>query len=226
MAFRSIFRAVTRPFAAATSRLLLSAANGSVLTLARPVARFGAAALLGSAVLLGTASVARAEGEEKKNVPIGGLPGTPFERSFIAVKPDGVQRALVGKIIQRFEERGYTLVALKLVHPSEAQAKGHYDDLKDKPFFPKLTQFFSSGPIVAMVWQGKDVIKTGRVMLGATNPLASTPGTIRGDFAIDVGRNVCHGSDSAEGAQREIAFWFTPAEVVNWNKTMQRWIME
>jgi len=115
---------------------------------------------------------------------------------------------LVGEIISRFEKRGYKLVALKLVHATEEHLKKHYADLSSKPFFPGLVKYMASGPVVAMVWQGKDVVKTGRVMLGATNPLASTPGTIRGDYAIDVGRNVCHGSDAVESAQKEIALWF------------------
>jgi len=124
------------------------------------------------------------------------------------IKPDGVNRGLVGEIISRFEKRGYKLVALKLVHATEEHLKKHYADLSSKPFFPGLVKYMASGPVVAMVWQGKDVVKTGRVMLGATNPLASTPGTIRGDYAIDVGRNVCHGSDAVESAQKEIALWF------------------
>ncbi|CAJ0594011.1 unnamed protein product [Cylicocyclus nassatus] len=101
------------------------------------------------------------------------------ERTFIAVKPDGVQRNLVGKIIARFEERGYKLVALKMMTASKAHLEVHYQELKDKPFFPKLIEYMSSGPVVAMVWQGLDVVKQGRSMLGATNPLASAPGTIR-----------------------------------------------
>lgn len=100
-------------------------------------------------------------------------------------------------------------VALKLASPTEEHLGKHYADLADKPFFPKLVKWMASaGPVVCMVWQGKDIVKTGRVMLGATNPLASVPGTIRGDYAIDVGRNVCHGSDSVENALKEIALWF------------------
>ncbi|KAL7413485.1 putative nucleoside-diphosphate kinase [Mrakia frigida] len=131
------------------------------------------------------------------------------ELSYIMIKPDGVQRGLVGEIIARFEKRGFKLVALKLASPTEEHLGKHYADLKDKPFFPKLVKWMASaGPVVCMAWQGKDVVKTGRVMLGATNPLASAPGTIRGDYALDMGRNVCHGSDSVENALKEIALWF------------------
>jgi nucleoside-diphosphate kinase len=158
--------------------------------------------------------------------PHGGIPGTDKERTFIAVKPDGVERAIVGDIISKFEKKGYTLVGLKLVHPTEEQAAQHYDDLKDKPFYPKLIKYFSSGPIVGMVWQGKDVVKQGRVLLGATNPRVSAPGTIRGDFAIDVGRNVCHGSDATDSAIKEITFWFKEGELADWERPDHKWIYE
>lgn len=135
------------------------------------------------------------------------------EQSFIMIKPDGVQRGLVNRILGRFEDRGYKLVALKMMSPSEALLREHYQDLQSKPFFPGLLKYMQSGPVVATVWEGKDVVKTGRTILGATNPLASAPGTIRGDFALDVGRNVCHGSDSVESAKREIALWFKEDEI-------------
>merc|ERR1712213_155310 len=112
------------------------------------------------------------------------------ERTFIAVKPDGVQRGLVGEIMSRFERRGYKLVAGKLMWASKELLENHYADLKGKPFFPGLIQYMNSGPVFAMVWEGKEVVKMGRKMLGETNPLASAPGTIRGDFCIDVGRNI------------------------------------
>ncbi|KAE8219056.1 hypothetical protein CF319_g7175 [Tilletia indica] len=130
------------------------------------------------------------------------------EQTFIMIKPDGVQRGLCGEIIKRFEQRGYQLVATKLVHASVEHLEAHYADLKGKGFFPGLIKYMNSGPVLAMVWQGKDVVKQGRVILGATNPLASAPGTIRGDFALDVGRNVCHGSDAVESAKHEIELWF------------------
>jgi len=147
------------------------------------------------------------------------------ERTYIMIKPDGVQRNLVGKIIQRFEERGFQLVALKLVQSTEAHLENHYADLKDKPFFPGLIKYMASGPVVAMVWQGLDAVKTGRAMLGATNPLASNAGTIRGDFCLAVGRNICHGSDSVENAEKEIKLWF-PEGVVQYTSAMHSWVFE
>jgi nucleoside-diphosphate kinase len=148
------------------------------------------------------------------------------EQTFIAIKPDGVQRGLIGPIISRFENRGYKLVAIKLVSPSKEHLEKHYEDLSTKPFFPGLIQYMLSGPICAMVWEGRDVVKTGRVILGATNPLASAPGTIRGDFAIDVGRNVCHGSDAVDSAKKEIALWFDPKEINSYKQAQFNWIYE
>ena len=148
------------------------------------------------------------------------------EQTFIAIKPDGVQRGLVGPIISRFENRGFKLVAIKLVAPGKEHLEKHYEDLKDKPFFAGLVNYMNSGPIAAMVWEGRDAVKTGRTILGATNPLASAPGTIRGDYAIDVGRNVCHGSDSVESAKKEIALWFKPEELVSWKSAQFDWVYE
>ncbi|KZZ92959.1 nucleoside diphosphate kinase A [Moelleriella libera RCEF 2490] len=148
------------------------------------------------------------------------------EQTFIAIKPDGVQRGLIGPIISRFENRGYKLAAIKLVSPGKAHLENHYADLKGKPFFPGLIEYMSSGPICAMVWEGRDAVKTGRTLLGATNPLASAPGTIRGDFAIDVGRNVCHGSDSVENAKKEIALWFKEGDVVSYKQSQFDWVYE
>lgn len=148
------------------------------------------------------------------------------EQTYIMVKPDGVQRGLVGKIIERFEARGYHLVALKMVTPSEGLLQEHYKDLADKPFFPALIKYMLSGPVVGMVWQGTDAVKTGRVMLGATNPLNSQPGTIRGDFCITTGRNICHGSDSVESANREIALWFKPEELNKYVSAQHDWLYE
>ncbi|RPD65895.1 nucleoside diphosphate kinase [Lentinus tigrinus ALCF2SS1-6] len=147
------------------------------------------------------------------------------ERTYIMVKPDGVQRGLVGNIISRFEQRGFKLIALKLVHATPEHLEKHYADLKGKPFFPGLIKYMASGPVAAMVWEGLDAVKTGRSMLGATNPLASAPGTIRGDFALAVGRNICHGSDSVESAEKEIALWF-PEGVVQYNQDQAKWIFE
>jgi nucleoside-diphosphate kinase len=175
-----------------------------------------------------TSSVSKtvSKSDEGKTCPPHGVPGSRMERSFIAVKPDGVQRGLVGEIMGRFEKRGFKLVAMKLVKPDKAFAAQHYADLKKKPFFGGLVDFFSSGPVCAMVWEGKNVIATGRAMLGATDPNASAPGTIRGDFGIEVGRNICHGSDSPKGAEAEINLWFRPEEFVCWSSTCESWIYE
>ncbi|XP_031454566.1 nucleoside diphosphate kinase [Phasianus colchicus] len=148
------------------------------------------------------------------------------ERTFIAIKPDGVQRGLVGEIIKRFEQKGFRLVAMKFVHASEDLLKQHYIDLKDRPFYPGLVKYMNSGPVVAMVWEGLNVVKTGRVMLGETNPADSKPGTIRGDFCIQVGRNIIHGSDSVESAQKEINLWFKPAELIDYRSCAHDWIYE
>lgn len=148
------------------------------------------------------------------------------EVTFIAVKPDGVQRGLIGEIIKRFETKGYKLIGLKLIRATKAQAEEHYQDLSAKKFFPGLVEYFSSGPICAMAWQGTNAAKGGRMLLGATNPSDSLPGTIRGDMCIDVGRNICHGSDSAESGAREVAFWFKPEELVSWEHHSAKWIYE
>ena len=124
-----------------------------------------------------------------------------FLEDFIAVKPDGVQRGLVGKIICRFEEKGFRLCAMKMTTASEDLLEMHFADLSSKPFFPKLVEFMLSS-VVAMVWEGKGAVKTERKMLGVTNPADSLPETIRGDYCIDIGRNICHGSDSGNSKER------------------------
>jgi len=148
------------------------------------------------------------------------------EQTFIMVKPDGVQRGLVGEIIKRFEAKGFKLVAMKMEQASEEHLKVHYKDLSHLPFFPGLVKFMSSGPVVPMVWQGLDVVKTGRVMMGETKPQDSKPGTIRGDFAVEVGRNIIHGSDSVESAKREIKHWFKPEEINTWAPCSDPWVYE
>ncbi|XP_056597717.1 nucleoside diphosphate kinase A 1 [Triplophysa dalaica] len=148
------------------------------------------------------------------------------ERTFIAIKPDGVQRGLIGEIIKRFEQKGFRLVAMKFQQASEDLLKQHYIDLKDRPFYAGLVKYMNSGPVVAMVWEGLNVVKTGRVMLGETNPADSKPGTIRGDFCIEVGRNIIHGSDSVDSANKEISLWFTAEELVSYKSCAQPWIYE
>lgn len=149
-----------------------------------------------------------------------------MERTFIAIKPDGVQRGLVGEIIQRFESKGFKLVGLKLLQVSRELAEEHYGEHKERPFFGGLVDFITSSPVVAMVWEGKEVVAAARKMIGATNPLTSEPGTIRGDFGIDIGRNIIHGSDAVETAQREIALWFKDGELADWSPTINSWIYE
>ena len=148
------------------------------------------------------------------------------EMTFIAIKPDGVQRGLIGDIIGRFERKGYKLVGMKVKQPTVEEAMEHYSDLAKKPFYQGLCTYFASGPICAMVWQGKDVIKGGRTLLGATNPSDSAPGTIRGDLCVDVGRNICHGSDGLESAAKEVAFWFKKEELCNWANHSDTWVYE
>eukprot|EP01034_Spumella_vulgaris_P027011 gene27011-33671_t len=147
------------------------------------------------------------------------------ERTYIMIKPDGVQRGLVGEIIARFEKKGFKLQALKLFTPERVLLEAHYADLSSKGFFAGLIEYMASGPVACMVWEGQNAVKTGRVMLGATKPSDSAPGTIRGDYALDVGRNICHGSDSVENAEREIALWF-PEGVNTWHSHSASWIYE
>lgn len=148
------------------------------------------------------------------------------ERTFIAIKPDGVQRMLISKILARFEDRGYKLVGIKLVTPTEDLLKKHYAEHVDKPFFPNMLSHMMSGPILATVWEGKDVVKQGRAILGTTNPLDSSPGTVRGDFAIDMARNVVHGSDSVESADYEIGLWFKKEELIDWTSNSESLLYE
>ncbi|XHX78944.1 MAG: nucleoside-diphosphate kinase [Stenomitos frigidus ULC029] len=149
-----------------------------------------------------------------------------MERTFLAIKPDGVQRKLISEIIRRFETKGFTLVGLKLMSVSRELAETHYGVHRERPFFAGLVDFIISGPVVAMVWEGEGVIASARKIIGATNPLNSEPGTIRGDFGVNVGRNLIHGSDAPETAQQEIALWFKEDELVNWQPSLMSWIHE
>ena len=149
-----------------------------------------------------------------------------MERTFIAIKPDGVQRGLVGNVISRFENKGFTLVGLKVMSVSRELAETHYGVHKEKPFFTGLVEFITSGPVVAMVFEGDGVVASARKIIGATNPLNAEPGTIRGDFGVSIGRNLIHGSDAIETAQSEIALWFKEDELVNWEPTIKSWLYE
>lgn len=142
------------------------------------------------------------------------------------IKPDGLQRSLVGEIIQRLENKGFTLVSLKLMKVSRELAEQHYDVHRDKPFFGNLVEFITSGPVVASVWEGEGVVATARKIIGTTNPLNAEPGTIRGDYGISIGRNLIHASDAVETAQQEIKLWFREEELVSWEPSLKSWIYE
>lgn len=149
-----------------------------------------------------------------------------MERTYIMIKPDGVQRGLISEIIGRFEKKGFTLVGLKMLAVSRELAESHYAVHRERPFFKGLVDFITSGPVVAMVWEGEGVIASARKIIGATNPLTAEPGTIRGDYGVTIGRNIIHGSDAPETAQAEIALWFGDAELVSWEPTMKGWLYE
>jgi nucleoside-diphosphate kinase len=149
-----------------------------------------------------------------------------MERTFLMIKPDGVQRNLVGEIIRRFETKGFTLVGLKMMQVSRELAEKHYAVHKERPFFRSLVDFITSSPVVAMVWQGEGVIVSARKIIGATNPLNAEPGTIRGDFGISVGRNLIHGSDGPDTAKDEVSLWFSDAELANWTPAITPWVVE
>jgi len=149
-----------------------------------------------------------------------------LERTFLAVKPDGLERKLVGEILRRFEAKGFTLVGLKLLQVSRELAEQHYDAHKEKAFFAGLVDFITSGPVVAMVWEGDGVVAAARKIIGATNPLSAEPGTIRGDYGVSIGRNLIHGSDAVDTAQGEISLWFKDEELVTWQPTLTSWLYE
>jgi len=148
------------------------------------------------------------------------------ERTYIMIKPDGVQRGLIGNIISRFEQKGFHMVAMKLASPTKEHMELHYADLSKKGFFAGLISYMMMGPVCCMVWQGQGVIAAGRKMLGETKPADSLPGSIRGDMCIDVGRNIIHGSDCVEAANAEIALWFKPEELNTWTSMQSAWVYE
>jgi nucleoside-diphosphate kinase len=147
-----------------------------------------------------------------------------MEKTFLMVKPDGVQRGLVGEIVKRFEQKGFQLAASKLMVISREQAEFHYAEHKGKPFYDDLVSFITSGPVFAMVWQADQVIALSRIVVGKTNTLDAVPGTIRGDFALHTNRNLIHGSDSPESAEREINNFFKPDEIIDYKQIIQQWI--
>jgi len=148
------------------------------------------------------------------------------ERTLVLIKPDGVQRQLIGPIITRLEQRGLKIVGLKMVQVSQELARKHYAVHDGKPFFEPLISYITSAPVVAMVIEGPNVIEATRATMGATNPVKASPGTIRADFGLEIGRNLVHGSDGPETAATEIALWFNPDELADYQRDADRWILE
>ena len=149
-----------------------------------------------------------------------------MEQTLVLIKPDGVQRGLVGQIITRLERRGLKLMGMKFMQVSSELASTHYEAHVGKSFYEGLVSYITSSPIVAMVWEGKDAIQIVRTTMGATNAATAAPGTIRGDFAVEIGRNLVHGSDGVESAAREVSLFFEADELVNWKRENDRWIRE
>lgn len=149
-----------------------------------------------------------------------------MDRTFIMVKPDGVQRGLIGEVVSRFEAKGFKLVAAKFERIPEARVMEHYAEHTAKPFFAGLKAHITSGPCFLMVWEGKNIVPVSRAMIGATNPAEAAPGTIRGDLALEIGMNVVHGSDSPATAQREIAIHFSADEIVEYGRVDETWLYE
>jgi nucleoside-diphosphate kinase len=149
-----------------------------------------------------------------------------MQRTLVLVKPDGVQRGLVGAIVARLERRGLKLIGLKMMRISKEMAARHYAEHQGKPFFDGLIAFITSGPVVAMIWEGREAVTVVRNLMGATDPLKAVPGTIRGDLALDLGMNLIHGSDSPARAETEIALFFERGELHEYDRTADRWIRE
>ena len=149
-----------------------------------------------------------------------------MERTLVLVKPDGVQRGLIGEVISRLERRGLKLVGMKLMQVDDSLARQHYGEHVDRPFFAGLVDFITSSPVVAMAWEAENAVEAVRNTIGQTNPTASPPGTIRGDLGLDIGRNLVHGSDSPESAIRELDLIFTRAELLDYSRANDSWIKE
>lgn len=149
-----------------------------------------------------------------------------MERTLILVKPDGVQRGLIGEIVGRFERRGLKLAGMKFIQMSRELAERHYAVHKGRPFYDDLVNYITSGPVVAMAWEGKEAIKAARNTIGATSPAEAAAGTIRGDLGMEIGRNLVHGSDSPENGQKEVNLFFGDEELVSWDRVTEEWIRE
>ena len=149
-----------------------------------------------------------------------------MERTFVMVKPDGVQRGLIGEAIARFERRGLRLVAARFMRVSNALAETHYAEHKGRPFYEGLIEYITSAPVMAMVWEGPNAVAAIRQTVGTTRPVEAAPGTLRHDFALEVGRNLIHASDKPETGEREVALWFKQEELVDWQREADRWLFE
>ena len=149
-----------------------------------------------------------------------------MEQTFVFVKPDGVQRGLIGEIIARLEKRGLKLVAAKFMQVSDELAGEHYAIHQGKPFYDGLISYITSSPVMAMVWEGKNTVEAVRQTMGLTRPTEAAPGSVRHDFGLEIGRNLTHASDSDENAKKEIELWFKPEELVSWQRALDEWIFE
>lgn len=149
-----------------------------------------------------------------------------MERTLVLVKPDGVQRGLIGEVIARFERRGLRLVAAKFMNVSNSLAEAHYAEHKERVFYSGLIQYITSGPVMAMVWEGPNAVAAIRQTVGSTKPVESAPGTIRHDYALEVGRNLIHASDKPETGVREVELWFKNEELVEWKRGVDQWVFE
>jgi nucleoside-diphosphate kinase len=149
-----------------------------------------------------------------------------MERTLVLVKPDGVQRGLIGEVISRLERRGLRMVAAKFLWVSQDLAQTHYAIHKGKPFFEALISYITSAPVMAMVWEGPNAITAVRQTMGSTRPTEADPGTVRHDFALEVGRNLTHASDTGENGEKEIALWFKAEEISDWSREIDRWVFE
>jgi nucleoside-diphosphate kinase len=149
-----------------------------------------------------------------------------MERTLVLVKPDGVQRGLMGEVVSRLERRGLRMVAAKFLWVSQELAQTHYAIHQGKVFFNDLIRYITSAPVLAMVWEGPNAIAAVRQTMGSTRPLEAAPGTVRHDFALEIGRNLTHASDTSENGEKEIALWFKPAELADWSRDIDRWVFE
>jgi nucleoside-diphosphate kinase len=149
-----------------------------------------------------------------------------MERTLVLVKPDGVQRGLIGEVVSRLERRGLRLVAAKFIQVSNELAGTHYAIHQGKPFYAGLIQYITSAPVMAMVWEGPNAVAAVRQTMGATRPTEAAPGSLRHDFALEIGRNLTHASDTVENGEKEVALWFKKEELVDWKRDTDRWIFE